>query len=322
VAIVGGSGFVGSSLAEHLSDHFSVTIVDKVQPTVPGAFKICDIRDADSLRRTLQGFDLVVNTAIVQIPAINEKKRLGYEVNVLGTQNICEAVEGIDSIKGLIHASSWHVFGERHIRGLLDEESGYYPDKVEERAKLYAACKISQETIVRITSEMSSKSHAIVRLGTILGEGMPPGTAASIFIDNALKGLPMTPFAHALHRPMLYVDLGDVCKAFESLAFRILDNDPVDSETPTIVNLFCPPPLTIIELARIVQKKVIKLTRGAESPKIRIVDKGTKPIYTSRDKRLFTVDVSRARRLLRNDRLISPSQSIELILMKRMRAMD
>jgi UDP-glucose 4-epimerase len=321
VAIVGGSGFVGSSLATHLSNHFSVTIVDKVPPKGHATFKICDVRDAGSLSSTLQGFDLVVNTAIVQIPAINENRRLGYEVNVLGTQNICDAVERIGSIKGLIHASSWHVFGERNIRGLLDEKFGYCPDKVEDRAKLYALCKISQETIVRITSAMSSKSYGIIRLGTILGDGMPPGTAANIFIDNALKGVPMTPFRHTLHRPMLYVDLGDVCRAFESLALQILGNDPMSREEPAIVNLVCPPPLTIIELARIVQKKVIRLTHGTKKPKVQIVDKGIRPIYTSRDKRLFAVDISRARRLLGNGRLTTPSQSIEMMLSKRMQAM-
>jgi dTDP-4-dehydrorhamnose reductase len=65
------------------------------------------------LKELLQGFDLVINTAVIQVPEINEDKRMGYEVNVLGVQNLCEAVESIGSIKGLLHASSWHVFCEK-----------------------------------------------------------------------------------------------------------------------------------------------------------------------------------------------------------------
>jgi nucleoside-diphosphate-sugar epimerase len=49
----------------------------------------------------------------------------------------------------LIVTGSWHTIGESELTGTINEEFGYRPDKVEERAKLYVLSKIAQETIVR-----------------------------------------------------------------------------------------------------------------------------------------------------------------------------
>ena len=68
-AIVGGSGFVGSSLTRHLSNKFDVTAFNLVPPTnFGGKFETCDIRQKDILVQKLQRFDLVINAAIVQLP--------------------------------------------------------------------------------------------------------------------------------------------------------------------------------------------------------------------------------------------------------------
>jgi nucleoside-diphosphate-sugar epimerase len=279
-------------------------------------FKECDIRDRSSLTGTLRGFDLVVNTAIVQVPEINERRRLGYEVNVLGTQNLCEAVESVSSVRGLLHAGSWHVFGEMGIRGIVNEEFGFRPDKIEDRARLYAFCKIAQEAIIRINSTMSNKSYGIIRLGTVLGEGMPKLTAANLFIEKALKGDPMTPFKHTQHRPMLYIDVQDVCRAFERMATKIISGP---SQGPIrVVNLVWPKPMTIIDLARIVRTELLTLSHGRIKAKIQVLDKGVDSIYTSEDKKRFRVDVSKARELLGSKTLTSPQLSIERILRQRL----
>jgi len=125
IALLGGSGYLGSSLAKHLSKRLSVTVLDRIPPQdFDGSFKPCDIRDQQTLRESLIGFDLVINAAVIQLPRINEMKREAYEVNVLGVQNIVETVETTSSVKGLLHVSSWHVFGERDLSGVLDEEFG------------------------------------------------------------------------------------------------------------------------------------------------------------------------------------------------------
>jgi nucleoside-diphosphate-sugar epimerase len=207
------------------------------------------------------------------------------------------------------------VFGESGLRGTVTEEFGFRPDKIEDRARLYAFCKIAQESIIRITSAMSSKSYGIIRLGTVLGEGMPKLTAANLFIEKALKGEPMTPFKHTQYRPMLYVNIQDVCIAFENLATRIINGK---QEPVNVVNLVWPIPITIIDLARIVRTELLKLTNGQMKTKIQVIDKGMKPTYTPTDKKRFTADISKARDLLRPRQLTSPRKSIEQIIRRRL----
>lgn len=323
VAVIGGSGFVGSSLARRFSDSYDVTVLDRVRPgEFAGKFLECDIRDKQSLMRELNGFSLAINTAIIQVPEINDQKKLGYEVNVLGLQNLCEAVESIDSLKGLLHISSWHVFGERDLTGTLNEEFGSRPDKIDERARLYALCKIAQETIIRIVEAGSTKFYGTIRVGTILGEGMPKQTAANLFIENALHDRPLTPFRHTQYRPMLYVDIQDVCEAFGILASKALVHDYAEDEWSNkqrTINLMWPQPITIIELARMIQRITTKLTGGLKHPEIRVVDNGSPPLFSPKDKARFRVDISRALNFLKKNRLTAPEESLERIIHSRLR---
>lgn len=317
IAIVGGSGYIGSSIAKHLSKSFDVMILDRVpHRDLNLPFRFCDIRDEESLINSLNGCDLVINTAIIQLPRINEIKREAYEVNVLGLQNLCKVIEGSNSIKGLLHTSSWHVFGERNLSGVIDEGFGFRPDKVDDRARFYALCKITQEGIIRTISETSTKSYGILRVGTVLGERMSEQSAARMFIDSALREQPITPYKHSGYRPMLFVDIEDVCQAFATLATLTLANKLPTSEA-NIVNLFWPKPVTVIELARIVQCQIRSLDPRTKS-KVEIIDKGIPSIYARKDSGQTRVDISKARNVLGMHKLISPQESIRRILTNRL----
>ena len=161
IGIVGGSGFIGLSLGKHLSTVFDIKILDikeAINKSFNFTFEICDIRDYTQVKEGLKNVDLVIHTAIIQIPLINENKRLAYEVNFIGTHNVCRAVNELSNVKGMILAGSWHVIGERELRGVVNEEFGFRPDKVEDRARLYALSKIAQEAIVRFYDEMSGQN--------------------------------------------------------------------------------------------------------------------------------------------------------------------
>jgi UDP-glucose 4-epimerase len=322
IAIVGGSGYIGSAVARELSRDFSVRVVDIVEPSwdyegYDVEFVRCDVRVLNRVLECLKDVDLVVHTAIVQIPRINEERRLGYEVNVLGAQNVCEAVYRSPRAKGLILTGSWHVFGESGLEGVLDEGFGYRPDRVEDRARLYALSKVIQEGIVRYYDEMSGeKVFGVVRLGTVLGEGMPRGTAASIFIEKGLRGEPLTPFKHSMYRPMLYVDVNDVAKAFGIYARKILNGevDKSGGSLRRVLNLMYPEPVTILELAEMVRDVVAELTGGRVVPRIEVVDQGLPSLFDLDAKRRFRVDVSKTLSFLGLDRLTSPRESIERIV--------
>ena len=328
IGVVGGSGFVGLALAKHLAKSFQVKVVDKnpipekVQDRI--WFERCDIQKYNEVEFSLSDVDLVIHAAIIQIPLINKAKRLGYEVNVLGTQNLCRVVDKNPLIKGLILMGSWHVFGESKLRGVINEEFGFRPDRVQERARLYALCKIAQETIVRLYDEFSEKIFGVVRLGTVLGDGMPEKTAANLFISEGLRGEAITPYKNSMYRPMLYVDMGDVKKSIESYAKKILDGEVFNEENSLhhVVNLCWPEPVTVFELAEIVRDLVIKCTNGKIMPEIKILDTGQPSFFAAGDKKLMRVDISKARGFLGLENPISPYKSLERVIRKRINKMN
>lgn len=326
IGIFGGSGFIGSRIADRLHERYIVKVLDK-QPC-PGQtfndsvrYQPCDITHYEEVRQGLEGVDVVIHTAIVQIPLINENKQLGYNVNFIGTQNVCKAVSENPSIKGLVLTGSWHVMGEKGLEGIIDEDFGFRPDKVEDRAYLYALSKIAQEIIVRFYDQMVSNSvFGIIRLGTVLGEGMPEKTAANIFISKGLIGEAITPYKHTMYRPMFYVDIEDVCKAFEAYVERIL-RDEINKNgkgSSNIVNLCWPTPITILDLAKIVQEEIVNLTGGKISPKIEIVDQNLPMLHDPEDAKKLRIDISKAEELLGLKNLRSPKESIAKIISDRL----
>ena len=322
IGIFGGAGYIGSSIAGYLKDEFEIVALDVKEPSsglVGVQFRKCDIRKQDEVVDSISDLDAVITAAIIQIPAINEQKRLGYEVNFVGTQNICEAVNQCSRVKGLILAGSWHTIGERKLTGLINEEFGFRPDMVEDRARLYAFSKIAQESIVRYFSEMSDKIFGIIRMGTVLGLGMPEKTAANIFIERGLKGLSITPYKHSMYRPMLYVDISDICNAYKIFLTKIFDNSIVKASNSldTIVNVYYPEPITIKDLAILVQETIKKETKNAVNPPIDIVDLQQPMMFNEDDKNKIHVDISKALEFLKLDSFKSPRQSIESLVKSR-----
>ena len=285
------------------------------------SFQNCDIRDYKQVKDAIENVDLVIHTAIIQIPVISEQKKLGYEVNFLGTNNVCRVVEESSKAKGLILSGSWHTIGERELKGVIDEEFGFRPDKVEERARLYALAKIAQESIVRFYDEMSDKVFGIIRMGTVLGEGMPKKTAANIFIERGLKGESITPYKHSMYRPMLYVDINDICSAYEKFSTKILkaEVDCGGNSLAHIFNVYYPKPVTILELAESIRDAIVKQTKGKVNPKVEIVDVGQQNLFESRDSRQINVDVFKAMNFLELGRINNPKESIQRLVKTMMR---
>jgi len=286
-------------------------------------FVNCDIRDFAEVRRALGNADLVIHTAIVQIPRINEDKRLGYEVNVIGTQNVCEAVKENPLTKGLVVTGSWHTIGETTTSATINERFGFRPDYVEERARLYVLSKIAQEAIVRIyETDSSDKTYGIIRIGTTLGENMPRQTAANIFIEKGLRGEPLTPYEHSMYRCMLYVDVADVCRAFESYALKILGGGlrKTGNSLDSIVNVYYPEAITVLDLANIVKECVATHSDGRIRPEVIIKKTGQRGPYNPEDKRMMQVDISRVRDFLGLVRLVSPRESIDRMVRNRLHA--
>jgi UDP-glucose 4-epimerase len=319
VAIIG-SGFVGSSLARYLHNSFSVRTFDVVSQSpllldenIP--HELLDITNFDSLKK-IGCPKIIIHAAIIQIPKINEDKNLGYNVNVKGTQNICELVNTNDSIKGMILISSWHTYGEQQLKGVLTEDIGYRPDMVEERAKLYALSKTIQECLVRFYDEKSpDKIFGALKIGTVLGEGMPKGTAANVFIEKAISGEKLTPYKHSMNRPMLYVSITDICRAATNFTNLIIEQKKSSNHSiDHVMNVAYPHPISVLDLAEIISNSVNHHTDGKIKPEISIVDQGIEEIGNSTDKDNIELDISKIQQILKLEKLITPSEQIDLLI--------
>lgn len=325
VSIIG-SGFVGTSLAHFLQNSFSVKTFDIVSQSslltdskIP--HELIDITNFNSLQK-IGNPKVVIHSAIIQIPKINEDKNLGYDVNVKGTQNICEIVTQNPSIKGMLLISSWHTYGEQQLKGLLRENIGYRPDMVEDRARLYALSKTIQECLIRFYDEKTpEKTFGALKIGTVLGKGMPKGTAANLFIDKALSGEKLTPFKHSMNRPMLYASITDICKATKNFVNLIINqkkksNNSIDH----IMNIAYPHPISILDLAHIISDSVNKYTDGKIKPEISIVDQGLDEIGSSTDKDNIELDISKIQKILNLEKLTSPQEQIDILIKEKLSA--
>jgi UDP-glucose 4-epimerase len=146
---------------------------------------------------------------------------------------------------------------------------------------------------------------------------MPELTAASIFIRNALSGKPLTPYKHSMYRPMLFVDIEDVCKAYEVVVSRVLEGGLRGANN--VYNIVYPEPVTIIELAEYIKQIVYEETGGRINPPIEIVDKGLPSAFTLEDKHRFQVKIDRVRDVLGLKYLKNPIESLRTLIKEYLR---
>jgi nucleoside-diphosphate-sugar epimerase len=123
-----------------------------------------------------------------------------------------------------------------------------------------------------------------------------------------------------MYRPMLYVDVRDTCKAYETYASKILGGAPKEDESSLshIVNVYYPRPITILELAEIIKKAIIEHTNGKVRPEVQIIDKGLPPLFNEDDKRKIKVNVEKAMAFLAVRKLRSPEESLSDLVKSRL----
>lgn len=112
IAIIGGSGFVGTKLISNLKDTPSLNLVniDRQQSsTFPQLTKIANVLDKQKLNELLKGQDVVILLAAEHRDDVSPTS-LYYDVNVQGMRNTLEAME-LNSVSRIIFTSSVAVYG-------------------------------------------------------------------------------------------------------------------------------------------------------------------------------------------------------------------
>lgn len=175
--VAGGAGFIGSHLADRLTEEGTVTVYDNMsigkREFIAGALASgrCtlvegDILDLDALAAAMQGHDVVFHLAANPEARWGlENPRLDLEQGTIATWNVLEAMRRTRTPK-LVFSSSGTMYGDTD-RFCAEMDLGDLP------ISLYGASKFAGEAMISAWVECFGIQAWIYRFGNIVG---PRGT--------------------------------------------------------------------------------------------------------------------------------------------------
>ena len=171
ILVTGGSGFLGSHLADQLSEAgHKVTIYDKKKsPWLRADQKmiIGDLLDASSLEKAISEVEVVYHlAALANIDEAFKKPIQTIKVNIFGTALALE-ISRKHNIKRFIHASSIYV---------NSQDGGFY-----------RSSKKAAEDYVEEYQKIYGLNYTILRYGSIYGERSDNTNGITNVIERALK---------------------------------------------------------------------------------------------------------------------------------------
>ena len=151
--VVGGSGFIGSHVADHLSDAgYKVVIYDQKQSEWlrhDQQMVIGDVLDQEKLNNIIEGAEVVYNfAALSDLNQALEQPLKTINVNILGNLNVMEAAHA-QGVKRFVYASTVYV----HSR-----EGGFY-----------RCSKQASEAYIEEYQEIFGLDYTILRYGSLYG---------------------------------------------------------------------------------------------------------------------------------------------------------
>jgi len=174
ILITGGAGFIGSKVAEKLTEKHNVTIVDNLssgeENNVPeGAGLVeADLKDKRGCEESFEGKDAVFHFAAnPKVSTFPDDRDKDFEDNLEATKNVLDlCVE--NNVRELVFASSSVVYGEE-AEIPTPEEANFDP------ISMYGATKSGAEHMCQVYSQILDLDLTIVRLANIVGGDNPKG---------------------------------------------------------------------------------------------------------------------------------------------------
>jgi len=215
--ITGGAGFIGSHIAEHLSNlGHQVLVYDSLRTgfarnleNLNVEFVKGDIRDENLVNEVISGASGVFHlAALVSVPESLLKIKECIEINTIGTINILEAAKNNPDCKVVLSTSAAN-YGNNPV---LPKVETMFPEPMTP----YAITKLDGEYYLKMYLDQYQLQTASLRYFNVFGPRQNPesayAAAVPIFINKALQNEPITIYGDGSQtRDFIYVK--DVVKA-------------------------------------------------------------------------------------------------------------
>lgn len=189
MAITGGSGFIGSNLAEALAKENQVVVIDDLSTGnmqnligIEAQLFKGSITDLELLRRAFHGIDCVFHlAAIASVQKSLEETLRTNQVNVEGTLKVLVAARDA-GVKRLVFASSAAVYGDSLE---LPKREGMVPQP----KSPYAVTKVSGEHYCRVFSDIYGLETVSLRFFNVFGPRQDPSSEYSGVISKFISSV-------------------------------------------------------------------------------------------------------------------------------------
>ena len=198
VLITGGSGFIGSHLAEYFQGKAHVRVLDNFRSGHRRNLAGLDVEviegsitNRNLVRQAVTGIDYVFHlAALVSVPESVERPLDCVELNVVGLLNVLEA-SAQAGVKKLCFSSSAAVYGNNSV-------VPKHEDMRPEPCSPYAVTKLDGEYYCQHYADSRRLETTALRYFNVFGPRQDPAgayaAAVPIFIQKALSGSPLTIF--------------------------------------------------------------------------------------------------------------------------------
>ena len=235
IAITGGSGFIGSHVADRLAEAgHHIVVIDGRPPWRADVTHVkADITDLAAMVYALAGCDVVFHLAAVSNVNDAFADPLGcIRVNVDGTATVWEAARRNGVSRAILASTVW-VYGFAAEGGEDDELTALRPDLAD---NVYTSSKIAAELVVQSYARRYDQPFTILRYGIPFGPRMRHELVIARFVDLAMSGRPITLHGDGSQtRNFLYVT--DLAAAHQSALDERAVNQIVNLEGERPVSL-------------------------------------------------------------------------------------
>lgn len=241
--VVGGSGFIGSHVADQLSDFgYKVTIYDiskSLWLKKNQKFILGNILDKKNLNKAIIGADVVYNfAALADLDIALKKPFETFDINIQGNLNVMEACVKF-KVKRFIYASTVYV---------NSREGGFY-----------RCSKQASESYVEEFQKIYGLNYTILRYGSLYGPRADKSNGLNKIIKSALKK-GVVNYIGDKESMRDYIHVDDAASA----SIHVLTNEFINES----VVLTGQEPMRVIDMLKMLAeildlpKKSVKITKG------------------------------------------------------------